>query len=94
MFTDPSFLYIVTILPPIFFGIIIWKSDKFPEPGKFLIASFLLGVSIILPLDLFIRITQDHIAPMLGLDLDALKAWNEGAWKEEGVVVPAADKSL
>ena len=28
-------------------------------------------------------ITEDHIAPMLGLDLEALKAWNEGAWKED-----------
>ena len=36
MLTDPSFLYIVTILPPILLGIIIWKSDKFPEPGNFL----------------------------------------------------------
>ena len=94
MFTDQSFLYLATILPPIFLGIIIWKSDKFPEPGKFLIASFLLGVSIILPLDLFIRITQDHIAPMLGLDLEALKAWEEGAWREEGVVVPAAERTF
>ena len=73
MLTDPSFIYLATILPPILLGIIIWKSDKFPEPGKFLIASFLLGVSIILPLDLFIMITEDHIAPMLGLDLEALK---------------------
>ncbi|MDC1378516.1 PrsW family intramembrane metalloprotease [Pelagibacteraceae bacterium] len=94
MFKDPSFIYLVTILPPILLGIIIWKSDKFPEPGKFLIASFLLGVSIILPLDLFIRITQDHIAPMLGLDLEALKAWEEGAWREEGVVVPAAERTF
>ena len=94
MLTDPSFIYLATILPPILLGIIIWKSDKFPEPGKYLIASFLLGVSIILPLDLFIMITQDHIAPMLGLDLEALKAWNEGAWKEEGVVVPAAERTF
>jgi len=94
MLTDPSFIYLATILPPILLGIIIWKSDKFPEPGKYLIASFLLGVSIILPLDLFIMITEDHIAPMLGLDLEALKAWNEGAWKEEGVVVPAAERTF
>ena len=94
MLKDPSFIYLATILPPILLVIIIWKSDKFPEPGKFLIASFLLGASIILPLDLFIMITQDHIAPMLGLDLDALKAWNEGAWKEEGVVVPAAERTF
>ena len=94
MLKDPSFIYLATILPPILLGIGIWKSDKFPEPGKFLVASFLLGVSIILPLDLLIRITQDHIAPMLGLDLDALKAWNEGAWKEEGSVVPAAERTF
>ena len=64
---DPSFIYLATILPPILIGIIIWKSDKFPEPGKFLVASFLLGVSIYLPLNLFIMITEDHIAPLLGL---------------------------
>ena len=52
MFTTPAFIYLATVLPPILLGIIIWKSDKFPEPGKFLMASFLLGVSIILPLDL------------------------------------------
>ena len=94
MFTDPSFLYIATILPPIVSGIIIWKSDKFPEPGKFLIASFLLGVSISFPLHLFIMITEHHIAPMLGLDLDALKAWNDGAWKEVGAVVPTAERTF
>ena len=76
MLTDPSFLYIVTILPPILFGIIIWKSDKFPEPGKFLVASFLLGVSISFPLHLFVMISEDHIAPMLGLNLEAITAWN------------------
>ena len=91
MFTDPSFLYIATILPPIVSGIIIWKSDKFPEPGKFLIASFLLGVSISFPLHLFVMITEHHIAPMLGLDLDSLKAWNDGAWKAVGAVVPTAE---
>ena len=94
MFTDPSFLYIATILPPIVSGIIIWKSDKFPEPGKFLIASFLLGVSISFPLHLFIMITEHHIAPMLGLDLDSLKAWNDGAWKEVGAVVPTAERTF
>ena len=94
MFNDPSFIYLATILPPILLGIIIWKSDKFPEPGKFLIASFLLGVSIILPLDLFIMVTQDHLAPMLGLDLDNLKAWEEGAWKDVDVVVPAAERTF
>ena len=56
MLKDPSFIYLATILPPILLGIAIWKSDKFPEPGKFLIASFLLGVSISFPLHLFIML--------------------------------------
>ena len=90
MLKDPSFIYLATILPPILLGIAIWKSDKFPEPGKFLVASFLLGVSIIFPLDLFIRIAEDHIAPLLGIDLDSINAWNEGAWKEDDAVYPAA----
>ena len=94
MFTDPSFLYIVTIIPPILFGIIIWKSDKFPEPGKFLVASFLLGVSISFPLHLFVMISEDHIAPMLGLNLEAITAWNEGAWKEDNAVYPAAERTF
>ena len=94
MFTDPSFLYIVTILPPILFGIIIWKSDKFPEPGKFLVASFLLGVSVSFPLHLFVMISEDHIAPMLGLNLEAITAWNEGAWKEDNAVYPAAERTF
>ena len=59
MLKDPSFIYLATILPPILLGFIIWKSDKFPEPGKFLVASFLLGVSIIFPLDLFIRVLDN-----------------------------------
>jgi len=94
MLTDPSFLYLATILPPILLGIIIWKSDKFPEPGKFLIASFLLGVSISFPLHLFVMISEDHIAPMLGLNLDAISAWNEGAWKEDNAVYPAAERTF
>ena len=94
MLTDPSFLYIVTILPPILFGIIIWKSDKFPEPGKFLVASFLLGVSISFPLHLFVMISEDHIAPMLGLNLEAITAWSEGAWKEDNAVYPAAERTF
>ena len=69
MIRDPSFIYLATILPPILLGLIIWKSDRFPEPGKFLMASFLLGVSIYLPLDLLIMITEHHLAPLLGLDL-------------------------
>ena len=94
MFTDPSFLYLVTILPPMILGITIWKSDKFPEPGKFLVASFLLGVSISFPLYLFIMIAEDHIAPLLGLDLDAITRWNEGAWKEDNAIYPAAERTF
>ena len=70
MFKDPSFIYLATILPPILLGIAVWKSDRFPEPGKFLISSFLLGVSIYLPLDFLIMITEDHLAGFIGLNLD------------------------
>ena len=94
MFTDPSFLYISTVLPPILLGIAVWKSDRFPEPGKFLFASFLLGVSIILPLDLLIRISEDHIAPLLGLDLNAIKEYYDGGYKIEGAVFPAAENAF
>ena len=94
MLKDPSFIYLATILPPILLGIAIWKSDKFPEPGKFIVASFLLGVSIIFPLDLFVRIAEDHIAPLLGIDLDSITAWNEGAWKEDDAVYPAAARTF
>ena len=69
MIRDPSFIYLATILPPILLGLIIWKSDRFPEPGKFLMASFLLGVSIYLPLNFLVMVTEDHLAPLLGLDL-------------------------
>ena len=41
MLTTQSFLYLATVLPPIILGMIIWKSDKFPEPGKFLVTAFL-----------------------------------------------------
>jgi len=64
----PTILYLSTVLPPIILGIIIWKSDRFHEPGKFLAASFLLGVSISLPLDLLILITENIFAPMMGLE--------------------------
>lgn len=70
MFNDPSFIYLATILPPIILGIIIWKSDKFTEPGKFLLASFLLGVSIYLPIHFLLFVTHDHLAPLLGLNLE------------------------
>ena len=94
MFKDPSFIYLATILPPILLGVTIWKSDRFPEPGKFLVASFLLGVSISFPLHLFIMISEDHIAPLLGIDLDSITAWNEGAWKEDDAVYPAAARTF
>ena len=61
MFNTPAFIYLATVLPPIFLGLIIWKSDKFPEPGKFLVTAFLLGVSIFLPLDFLILIAENHI---------------------------------
>ena len=94
MLKDPSFIYLATILPPILLGIIIWKSDRFPEPGKFLITAFLLGVSIYLPLDFFIMITEDHLAPLLGLDLEALKAYTDGGWKEENAVYPGGERAF
>ena len=94
MLKDPSFIYLATILPPILIGIMIWKSDRFPEPGKFLVASFLLGVSIYLPLTLFIMITEDHLAPLLGLDFTtdpytapehAFMMFFRAAFLEEGI---------
>jgi len=91
MLTNPSFLYLSTILPPILLGIIIWKSDRFQEPGEFLLASFLLGVSIILPLDLLIMITEHHLAPLLGLDLEAYREWTAGGYKDEGAIAPIAE---
>ena len=91
MTNDPSFLYLSTVLPPIILGIIIWKSDRFQEPGKFLVASFLLGVSIILPLDLLIMITEHHLAPLLGLDLEAYREWKAGGYKDEGAIAPIAE---
>ena len=91
MINDPSFLYLSTVLPPIILGIIIWKSDRFQEPGKFLVASFLLGISIILPLDLLIMITEHHLAPLLGLDLEAYREWQAGGYKDEGAIAPIAE---
>ena len=66
-------------MPPILIGLIIWKSDKFPEPGKFLFASFLLGVSIYLPITFLIFFTHDHLAPLLGLNIDGDLAMARGA---------------
>ena len=91
MFTDPSFLYISTVLPPILLGIIVWKSDRFPEPGKFLFASFLLGASIILPLQLFIMLAEDHLGPLLGLDISAYNEYIDGGYKVAGAVFPEAE---
>jgi len=91
MFKDPSFIYLATILPPILLGLAIWKSDRFPEPGKFLIASFLLGVSIYLPLDFLIMLTEDHLARMIGLDLEAIEKYRDGGWKEEGAIYPGGE---
>ena len=92
MLTNPSFLYLSTVLPPILLGLIIWKSDRFQEPGKYLLASFLLGVSIILPLDLLIMITENHLAPLLGLDMEAYREWYDGGYKEEGAITPVAER--
>tara|TARA_B100001057_G_scaffold193788_1_gene194613 strand:- start:1263 stop:2114 length:852 start_codon:yes stop_codon:yes gene_type:complete len=91
MFTDHSFIYLATILPTILLGIAVWKSDRFPEPGKFLIASFLLGVSISLPLDFLILLTEDHLARIIGLDLEAIKIYQDGGWKEEDAVYPGGE---
>ena len=67
-------LYLSTILPPIILGVIIWKTDRFQEPAHLLLASFLIGFAIALPLDLLIAITHDIIAPALNLNLDAKEA--------------------
>ena len=72
MIKDPAFIYLATILPPILIGIIIWKSDRFPEPGKFLMASFLLGASISLPLGFFIFLAENNLAPLFGIDYTIL----------------------
>ena len=69
LFWYPTLLYLATILPPIILGIIIWKSDRFPEPTHLLVASFLLGAAIDIPLYLFIFIAEDLIAPLIGLDV-------------------------
>ena len=71
----PTALYLATVLPPIILGILIWKSDKFQEPGHLLAASFLLGASIGLPLHLFINIVEDIVAPFFGLDVSLEDAW-------------------
>jgi len=81
---DPAFLYLATVLPPILLGIIIWKSDKFPEPGKFLITAFMLGVAIDLPLFFLILVAENHLAPLIGLDYNSyLNAIKANEWKPE-----------
>ena len=89
MLNSPSFIYLATILPPILLGIVIWKSDKFQEPGKFLVTAFLLGVAIDLPLHLLILLSENQIAPLINIDLEALKEWEKGGWKKENAVYPA-----
>ena len=78
MLTSKAFLYLATVLPPIILGILIWKSDKFPEPGKFLVTAFMLGVAIDLPLNFLIILSEDHLAPYLGLNVDAYYNWKSG----------------
>ena len=91
MLTTPLFLYLATISPPIILGIIIWKSDKFPEPGKFLVTAFFLGVAIDLPLNFLIIFSEDHLAPFLGLDLEALQNYLDGGWKDKNAVYPVGE---
>ena len=83
MFNTPAFIYLATVLPPMLIGIAIWKSDKFPEPGKFLVTAFLLGVSIFLPLDFLIIIAEKHLGPILGLNLEEYNLYRKGE-QEEG----------
>ena len=83
MLNSTAFVYLATVLPPMLIGIAIWKSDKFPEPGKFLVTAFLLGVSIFLPLDFLIIIAEKHLAPMLGLNLEEYNLYRSGK-QEEG----------
>ena len=94
MFKDPSFIYLATIIPPILLGLIIWRSDRFPEPGKFLVASFLLGVSIYLPLDLLIMITEDHLAPLLGLDMNAYSEYRNSGYENPDAIFPATEHAF
>ena len=78
MFSSPLIIYLATVIPPIVLGLIVWKSDKFPEPGKFLVTAFMLGVSIFLPLDFLIIFAEDYLAPFLGLNLELIKEWEDG----------------
>ena len=83
MLDSTAFIYLATVLPPILIGVAIWKSDKFPEPGKFLVTAFLLGVSIFLPLDFLIIIAEKHLGPLLGLNLEEYDLYAKGK-QEEG----------
>jgi len=94
MLTTQSFLYLATVLPPIILGMIIWKSDKFPEPGRFLVTAFLLGVAIDLPLNFLIIFSEDHLAPFFGLDLEALQNYLDGGWKDENAVYPVGEAAF
>ena len=87
MINSQAFIYFATVAPPILLGIIIWKSDKFPEPGKFLVTAFLLGVAIDLPLHFLIILTEYHLAPLLGLNLEELKLFMEGK-QEDNAIFP------
>ena len=75
MYFEDTLYYLATITPPIILGIIIWHSDRFKEPGHLLIASFLLGCAIDIPLGFFINIAEDIIAPLLGLEV-----WNKATY--------------
>ena len=79
----PTILYLATILPPIILGLVIWRSDKFQEPGHLLAASFLLGASIGLPLHLFINIVEDILAPFFGIDVSLEDAWGKLSIEEK-----------
>ena len=87
MINSQAFIYLATVAPPILLGIIIWKSDKFPEPGKFLVTAFLLGVAIDLPLHFLIILAEDHLAPLIGLNLEELKLFMEGK-QEDNAIFP------
>jgi protease PrsW len=75
-------------------GILVWKSDRFPEPGKFLFSSFLLGASIILPLQLFIMLAEHHLGPLLGLDISAYNEYIDGGYKVAGAEFPTAENAF
>ena len=36
-------------------------------------------------------ITEDHLAPLLGLDMEAYREWYDGGYKEEGSITPVAE---